>query len=283
MNIKSDGCSDLDICENPLHVPSVILKKVNAGASYGNPTACESNKKDFQGKIIDVQSGGFMPLYWKNRQEITANACLNEDGFVQYKMLLEENNQVVSELKPEYVLEICNSNIRENNWTLVNNTTHMINILNSTIINDTISSNTIAEVKNFDHDIKAAKKYDSPVIKYKFEPVVLAHENRHKDDYDSALVANKEKLFDQKIRDYKTTCKDYKKPDDEAQTLADLEFLGIVQEYINDVIENTYNKFYNRGTERDYENAMQKRKVVQNEVKIFEKALSNFKKQYGIQ
>ena len=281
VEIQKGGCDDLDICENPLPVPSVKLKKVPALISYDNPNPCEPNKKDSQGKII-VQSGGFLPLYWKNRQDISASACLSDDGSVQYKMLLNENNQTVNELKPEYVLEICNGNISQANWLLINNVTHMINILNSTLVNNMPTDNTTAEIKKFEHDIKAARKYGSPVIKYIFEPVVLAHENRHKYDYDSALVANKEKLLDQKIRDYKITCEDYKKPYDEAQILAEVEFLGIVKEYIEDVIDNSYKNFYNRGTKKDNENFVQNRPEVQKEVDKFENALSNFKKQYGI-
>lgn len=281
IDIKKGGCDDLDICDSPLSVPNFQLKKVIAGGA--NPDACEPIQRDASGNIkFPIQTGGFAPLYWMKRQNISASPCKNDNGMIQFNMEIKENDKVVNTLKPEYILEFCVNNIAAAGWTLITNTSHMINILNNTLVDGKITANTKAEIKNFEHDIKVSKIYEPKIIKYKLEPVTFAHENRHKEDYDSALVANKERLFDQKIKDYQITCEDYKKPYNEAQEVADINFSRIVREFIEDVIKNSSGKYYNFSSERDYEDFVQRQPKVQMEIANFEKALSNFKRQYGI-
>lgn len=175
-------------------------------------------------------------------------------GLIQFNLEISENGEIVSELKPEVVVELCTYNVNQAWWTFVNDIDYMKSIL----ANDPTQKAIIL------HDLKAAKKYGAKNI---FKPIVMAHELEYLTDYEKAFNEFSPSL-NEKIKEYKMDCIHYKNPENWAQVEADLQFLNFIVELFSDVMKE-YKNNYGLETLEIMENDVQNRKSVQEEVKKF--------------
>jgi len=174
---KKYTCSDAPQCNNPPG-PIQLLFKDNPRGTFGIDN-CNVVKKDV------IQLGGFLPV-------INPHQMLNMgDPAPCYNSSTDNWQFTIPPVEINVILDLCTDNLRD------------YKVINSL---DDLSP---GEYCNALEDIKKHHKYPLEVSKggYVFKPVLLKHEEVHKDFYESYLNRHKHKI-DSLIQSYKLKCED---------------------------------------------------------------------------
>ena len=227
--VKKDGCDDLNPCSGFPYPEFVQYKMVSSGIIHNNPRMCDPNTIDPVTGLVNMQVGGFKALNWRfNRsQQMNAEPCFNsQSNEVHLNMILTdiETNQNSPILKPEAILEVCESNISNAGLILISDTTQFKNII--TQFPEQIP------ILKADMDSSLAR-YGATLIKYKFRQEIVAHETEHKKDYEFYLDSLKTDWLDSRVVDYTLTCTQYNS-NPHPIDLANAEHRTIVINYINE-------------------------------------------------
>ena len=149
-------------------------------------------------------------------------------------------------LKPPVISEVCENNISNAGWILINSPEEVLNIIR-------LFPEQIPILKS-DLD-SALSRYGAMIQKYTFRLEIEKHEAEHLKDYMNWLLKLKEDWLNKKVTDHKLICQLFKNDPNYYESLADADFGVIVNEYIDKAIKET-----NKSTD---ENKIQQRPSVQ--------------------